>query len=127
MAKAGLAVCRVAGPLPRQRTSSSQRLGVSPQPSRTAAPRIAERGRAALPVRILVDQSSYDLLNIGDVAMLQSCVTRLRSQWPDAEIMVIAHEPQRLATYCPGTIAIGQTFDGLPLFRILPEEAPAHA
>ena len=73
-------------------------------------------------MRILVDQSSYDLLNIGDVAMLQSCVARLRSQWPDAEIMVIAHEPQRLATYCPGTIAIGRTFDGLPLFRILPKK-----
>jgi hypothetical protein len=24
-------------------------------------------------VRILVDQSGYDLLNLGDVAMLQSC------------------------------------------------------
>lgn len=57
----------------------------------------AEKGRAALAVRILVDQSSYDLLNIGDVAMLQSCIARLWSQWPDAEIMVIAHEPVRLA------------------------------
>jgi polysaccharide pyruvyl transferase WcaK-like protein len=73
-------------------------------------------------VRILVDQSSYDLLNIGDVAMLQSCVARLRSQWPDAEIMVIAHEPQRLAAYCPGTIAIGRTFADRPLFRILPKK-----
>ena len=70
----------------------------------------AGRGRAALAVRILVDQSSYDLLNIGDVAMLQSCIARLWSQWPDAEIMVIAHEPARLASYCPGTIAIGRTF-----------------
>lgn len=73
-------------------------------------------------MRILVDQSSYDLLNIGDVAMLQSCVARLRSQWPDAEIMVIAHEPQRLASYCPGTIAIGRTFADRPLFRSLPKK-----
>ena len=48
-------------------------------------------------MRILVDQSGYDLLNIGDVAMLQSCVTRLRMQWPAAEIMVIAAAPGRLA------------------------------
>jgi polysaccharide pyruvyl transferase WcaK-like protein/GT2 family glycosyltransferase len=57
--------------------------------------------------RILVDQSGYDLLNLGDVAMLQSCVTRLRCLWPGAEIMVICHSPERLATYCPGTLAIG--------------------
>ncbi len=82
----------------------------------------AERGRAALAVRILVDQSSYDLLNIGDVAMLQSCIARLRSQWPDAEIMVIAHEPARLASYCPGTIAIGRTFADRWPVRALPKK-----
>jgi polysaccharide pyruvyl transferase WcaK-like protein len=48
-------------------------------------------------VRILVDQSGYDLLNLGDVAMLQSCVMRLQMQWPNAEILVITHEPRRLA------------------------------
>jgi colanic acid/amylovoran biosynthesis protein len=81
-------------------------------------------------VRILVDQSSYDLLNIGDVAMLQSCIARLRSQWPDAEIMVIAHEPARLALYCPGTVAIGRTFaDRWPVrafptkFRLMLDQA----
>jgi polysaccharide pyruvyl transferase WcaK-like protein len=71
-------------------------------------------------VRILVDQSGYDLLNIGDVAMLQSCVARLRLQWPGAEIMVIAHETGRLASYCAGTIAIGRTFADLPSFRLVP-------
>jgi colanic acid/amylovoran biosynthesis protein len=74
-------------------------------------------------MRILVDQSGYDLLNIGDVAMLQSCVTRLRGQWPAAEIMVIATAPERLATYCPGTIAIGRTFADLPGFRLGPRKA----
>lgn len=73
-----------------------------------------------LAVRILVDQSGYDLLNIGDVAMLQSCVSRLCRQWPDAEIMIIAHEPRRLADYCPGATAIGRTFADLPLFSLLP-------
>ena len=71
-------------------------------------------------MRILVDQSGYDLLNVGDVAMLQSCVTRLRQLWPDAEIMVVCHSPERLATYCPGTIAIGQTFADRPIFRVVP-------
>ena len=36
--------------------------------------------------RILVDQSGYDLLNHGDVAMLQSCVARLATSlagWGD--------------------------------------------
>jgi len=72
-------------------------------------------------MRILVDQSGYDLLNIGDVAMLQSCVSRLQQQWPDAEIMVIAHEPERLASYCPGTIAISRTLADLSLFRLIPQ------
>ncbi|MGH3067197.1 MAG: polysaccharide pyruvyl transferase family protein [Streptosporangiaceae bacterium] len=74
-------------------------------------------------MRILVDQSGYDLLNIGDVAMLQSCVTRLRGQWPAAEIMVIATAPERLAAYCPGTIAISRTFADLPGFRLVPRKA----
>jgi polysaccharide pyruvyl transferase WcaK-like protein len=60
-------------------------------------------------VRILVDQSGYELLNMGDVAMLQACVTRLKQQWPEAEIMVIAHESADLANYCPNAIAIEWT------------------
>jgi polysaccharide pyruvyl transferase WcaK-like protein len=71
-------------------------------------------------MRILVDQSGYDLLNIGDVAMLQSCVAGLRRQWPGAEIMVIAHAPERLARYCPGTTAISRTFADLSLVRPIP-------
>ena len=65
-------------------------------------------------MRILVDQSGYDLLNIGDVAMLQSCVTRLRRQWPQSEIMVIAHDPALLAAYCPGARAISRVFADRP-------------
>jgi len=74
-------------------------------------------------VRILVDQSGYDLLNIGDVAMLRSCVIRLRQQWPGAEIMVISHAPGRLATHCPGTMVIGRAYADLPFFRFLPRKA----
>jgi polysaccharide pyruvyl transferase WcaK-like protein len=71
-------------------------------------------------VRILVDQSGYDLLNIGDVAMLQSCVIRLRQLWPGAEIMVVSHAPERLACYCPDAAAIGRTYADRPFARFLP-------
>jgi polysaccharide pyruvyl transferase WcaK-like protein len=89
----------------------------------TCCPRIsgmAINRKWALAVRILVDQSGYDLLNIGDVAMLQSCVARLQLQWAGAEIMVIAHQPTRLASYCPGAMAIWRTSADLPFFRLLP-------
>ena len=106
-AMAGFAAGRVAGMLHRADLSRVQ-AGTGQHQAGPRAP------------RILVDQSGYDLLNIGDVAMLQSCVIRLRRMWPDADIMVICHVPERLARYCPGTTAIGQTLAGLPFLRMLP-------
>jgi colanic acid/amylovoran biosynthesis protein len=44
-------------------------------------------------------------------------------QWPAAEIMVIATTPERLAAYCPGTIAIGRTFADHHGFRLVPRKA----
>ena len=73
-------------------------------------------------MRILVDQSGYELLNVGDVAMLQSCVLRLRQQWPDAEIMVVSHAPERLPSYCPDVIGVGRTFADLPSLQFLPRK-----
>ena len=108
-AMAGFAAGRVAGMVHRADLPQPQDgNGTVRHPASTPAP------------RILIDQSGYDLLNVGDVAMLQSCVIRLRRLWPDADIMVICHAPERLASYCPGTTAIGQTLAGLPFFRILP-------
>ena len=57
-------------------------------------------------MRILVDQSGYDLLNLGDVAMLQACVGHLGAVWPQAEIAVICHDADRLEQYCPGTTPV---------------------
>ena len=57
-------------------------------------------------MRILVDHSGYELLNIGDVSMLQVCVRRLRELWPTAEIAVITNDAELLAEYCPGTIPL---------------------
>lgn len=62
-------------------------------------------------MRILIDQGAYELLNMGDLAMLQSCVARLRGQWPAAEIMIITHAPGLLATHCPDTVAIPRVLD----------------
>ena len=73
-------------------------------------------------MRILIDQSGYDLLNVGDVAMLQSCVARLRQQWPDSEMMIVAHHPARLSRYCPGTVAIGKSVADAPVLRHLPRK-----
>jgi polysaccharide pyruvyl transferase WcaK-like protein len=70
-------------------------------------------------VRILVDQSGYELLNMGDVAMLQACVRRLSWQWPDAEIMVITHPGTDLSTYVPGARSVGAS--GQRLARGFPE------
>lgn len=106
-AMAGFAIGRLAGILHR-----------TDLPPVQAGPGQDQAGPRA--PRILIDQSGYDLLNVGDVAMLQSCVIRLRRMWPGADIMVICHAPERLASYCPGTTAIGQTLAGLPVFRMLP-------
>jgi polysaccharide pyruvyl transferase WcaK-like protein len=73
-------------------------------------------------VRILVDHDGYDLLNLGGVAMLQACVMRLRQQWPDAEIKVIAHAPGRLEQYCPGAAPIGRTFADAPYVQVFPRK-----
>ncbi|KAA0116905.1 polysaccharide pyruvyl transferase family protein [Mycolicibacterium sp. P9-22] len=63
-------------------------------------------------MRILVDHSGYALLNIGDVSMLQACIRRLLTRWPDADIEVITESPDRLAHYCPGTIPVTATLAG---------------
>ncbi len=54
-------------------------------------------------MRILVENGCYDLHNMGDVAMLQVAVSKLRQLWPDALIEVITDSPALLAHYCPGS------------------------
>jgi len=53
-------------------------------------------------MKILFETGSYHLQNMGDTAMLQTAVTRLRRLWPDAEIYVLTDEPDLLTRYCPG-------------------------
>ncbi len=66
-------------------------------------------------MRILVDQSGYALLNVGDVAMLQAAIQQLRKSWPDADIEVFAHARERLAVYCAGCHAVAWASDGNPV------------
>lgn len=57
-------------------------------------------------MRILVDNGGYELLNHGDIAMLQIAVQRLKHLWPDAHIEVLTTRPDRLAMYCPEVHAL---------------------
>lgn len=54
-------------------------------------------------MNILVDNGSYHMDNMGDVAMLQVCVRRIRQRWPEARIQVLGETPERLLAACPGT------------------------
>jgi len=54
-------------------------------------------------MRILIENGCYELLNMGDVAMLQVAVARLSKLWPTAVIEVVTARPDLLAIYCPHT------------------------
>ena len=57
-------------------------------------------------MRIIVatglNEGEAEYKNMGDVAMLQAAVDRLRALWPEATIEVLTDSPFNLARYCPG-------------------------
>ncbi len=57
-------------------------------------------------LRILIESSEYWLLNMGDLAMLDVTVRRLRARWPQARIGVLTDAPALLHAYLPGVDAI---------------------
>ena len=57
-------------------------------------------------MRILIDSGSYHALNVGDVAMLQTGIERLRELWPSASIAAVTSAPRTLAIHCPGVNAV---------------------
>jgi polysaccharide pyruvyl transferase WcaK-like protein len=71
-------------------------------------------------VRILVDQSGYALLNIGDMAMLQACVRRLQDLWPNADVQVFTESPERLEQSCRGVTAVAPTIMGRRAASVAP-------
>ena len=69
--------------------------------ARSVARRRLPSPREARP-RLLVEPGSHAMLNLGDIAMVQVCVERLRTLWPNASIGVVTGAPERLAEHCPG-------------------------
>ncbi len=57
-------------------------------------------------MRILVDPGSHHLLNLGDVAMLEVCVERLRARWPAARVEVLTTAPGLLERHVPGAVPL---------------------
>ncbi|MBV9490357.1 MAG: polysaccharide pyruvyl transferase family protein [Verrucomicrobia bacterium] len=57
-------------------------------------------------MRILVENGSGELHNLGDVAMLTEAYRCLRSEWPEAQIYVSTRRPSRLQEFCPGAIPV---------------------
>ena len=56
--------------------------------------------------RILVDCGDYTCGNLGDVAMLQVALRRLREVFPDASLEVLTDDPGALAVHCPEASAV---------------------
>jgi polysaccharide pyruvyl transferase WcaK-like protein len=56
--------------------------------------------------RVLIDNGSPELRNLGDVAMLQAMVRRLRDAFPAARLQVVCDAPDRLATFCGDAEAV---------------------
>ncbi len=54
-------------------------------------------------MRILVENSGYHLRNLGDVAMLQGAVSRIKSLMADAQLQIVCSDPERLQRLIPGT------------------------
>src|SRR5258708_37073088 len=57
-------------------------------------------------MHILIDSGSYHCLNVGDVAMLQAGIERLRGLWPHAAIAVVTNSPDALTLHCPGVLPV---------------------
>jgi polysaccharide pyruvyl transferase WcaK-like protein len=78
-------------------------------------PGTSPRGDAVAQPRVFIDHSGYDLLNIGDMAMLKATVTRLRDRWPRARLQIVTTSRGRLAALCPGTDPITLVPDRGPI------------
>lgn len=71
-------------------------------------------------MKILIDNSGYELLNFGDIAMLQVAVTRLGQYYPEAELLVFTLSPERLKKYCPTAIPVAKaiTLEGRRVWKL---------
>lgn len=60
-------------------------------------------------MRILIEPGSYRCQNMGDVAMLQVAMRRLRQVFPSAGLGVFTGDAARLASYCPDATPVSTT------------------
>ena len=65
-------------------------------------------------MRFLVESGTYQINNVGDIAMLQRTVQRLRAGFPGASIGVVTERPERLARVLPDVTAVAAG----PWFRL---------
>ncbi len=52
-------------------------------------------------MKLLLENGSYQLLNFGDIAMLQAAIRRLRQRLPGVQLHAVTYDPERLAFFCP--------------------------
>lgn len=57
-------------------------------------------------MRIVVENSGYELLNVGDAAMLRVALTRLQALWPEAVFYIFTTAPERLSKFWPAAIPL---------------------
>jgi colanic acid/amylovoran biosynthesis protein len=80
--------------------------------------------------QIVLEPGSYTCQNLGDVAMMQITVARLKELWPHAEIGVVTNRPDRLSHFCPSVTPISAEWrsawlSGRSLLGSLHQKLPA--
>ncbi len=53
---------------------------------------------------VLLHTGTLDCRNLGDLAMLQAAIDRLRQLWPAVDITVVTGDPAQLSRHCPGAV-----------------------
>ena len=85
------------------------------QPLTSSGASEAARPRGTRPLRIVVEHGGHRFLNIGDLAMLEITLGRLRRRWPDAVISVLTADAARLSELFPDVRPL--TIEGRQLFH----------
>lgn len=47
-------------------------------------------------MKILIENGAHDCFNAGDLSMLKVCLNRLKSAYPNADLLTVSEAPQRL-------------------------------
>ncbi|TWU06960.1 Polysaccharide pyruvyl transferase [Symmachiella macrocystis] len=71
-------------------------------------------------MNILVDNGTYNLHNMGDIAMLKVAVNRLKELWPESIVRVISNEPTRLKNYVAADTVSPQFSQSWANARLIP-------